>query len=179
MTMRIGVNDQGGDEGSFACAGLSKYPSIPVVIGIGGQAAVINGIPQGCCTLYLIGHRGGENHEGGIITYPGPRTGLPEDKSIPILPDENLERRLNHKFFVENCCKDCVINMITCGGDNLGLGHQNRQEIADTTGCTVCGTVLKHDTVDNPILAPGYPGNYWVYSCNKPRFGPFRGDGTY
>ncbi len=173
VTGRIGVDAQGGNLGCFSDGGLYLY-SIPVKIGATDQEQVIGGIEKGCCTLYLIAHRGGKDNEGGAITFPAPDSGIPGDQRIPILPDEAFEKRLNHKFFVENCCKDCVINLVTCGGDNTVRGERIRQEIADTTGCTVCGTFKKIDSPGYPVLSPDY-ANPWIYACKPPRIGPARG----
>jgi RHS repeat-associated protein len=133
-----------------------------VTIGAGSQTDVLNGIDRDCCTLYLIGHRGGEAHEGGIVTYPpGGR--------VEILPDPDFETKLRNKF-AHNGCIECVINIVSCGDYDHPIwgpiGSQRRKDMANQTGCTVCGS--KHSThIHRPILNPCAPGA-WEYTCEKP-----------
>jgi hypothetical protein len=177
--MRIGQDKKEIDQGSFPSGGLVDMIGVNnVVIGATNQDDVIGGISSGCCTLFLIGHRGGVAREGGIVTHPDPYADLmPPKNYVGILPDDVFERRLNHKFFGSarnggNCCKDCVINLVTCGGDegdNYAQGQIVRQQIADTTGCKVCGSRKQPPKLNNPILSPLYAGG-WEFDCEEPGF---------
>ena len=156
VTMNTDELDGGGIMIPFPDPGIAFSPCPGnLKCGAGSQQDILDAMDDKCCTLYLYGHRGGKRHEGGIITYiPGP-------KRIDILPDDPgqaFEERLKKKFS-ENCCKDCVINLVTCGGDDLALGRQNRRKIAANTGCIVCGTVgLKHNELPVRIVLPNpYP----------------------
>lgn len=153
------------DHGGGAIGDCGLYGAIPdknLWMGVDDQEDVLEVMGNGCCTLYLIGHRGGKEREGGIVTYPFPSE---PDKVLEILPDPDFEEKLKEKF-KQNCCKSCVINIVTCGGENLKDGKTRRKQIAINTGCTVCGSLellpLHKDSLSLRSCMP------WRYSCESP-----------
>jgi hypothetical protein len=122
----------------------------------------------GCCTLYLMGHRGGETHQGGIVTYPDPDN---PHEAVEILPNDDFEKELRKIF--EGRCKRCVINIVTCGGTNnpafVQQGKEWRKQIANNTGCKVCGSACKDHFPEYWPLDPCKSGNFkWEYECEVP-----------
>lgn len=92
-----------------------------------------------CCTIYLIGHRGGEIPNTGVTTYP--EEDLSNGKiGVPILPNQELEQYLSLIFLVfksiGKCC-DCAINIVACAKDDWEH-RQTRRKIAKNTNCWVC-----------------------------------------
>jgi hypothetical protein len=173
-----GVTMQTG-EGVFGDGGLGTVIGDDRVFsGASSQDEIIAAIPSDCCTLYLIGHRGNPPREGGIGTRR-PTVGNPDvdHEIIPILPDPWFGSRLRDKFFGApelggNCCKECVINLVTCGGDTpegIILGDIRRQHIANTTGCKVCGTATTCPPISNaPVLLMSNPAG-WNWRCKLPQ----------
>lgn len=95
-----------------------------------------------CCTIYICGHQGGDKGNlGGIYTYG-------EDKQPyfifgPKAKDEDEAKF--RKAFEDAGCADCVINIFACGGATYNKEERekvrkNWQDIADITGCKVCGS---------------------------------------
>lgn len=144
--------------------------------GAGSQEEVLAGITNGCCTLYLFGHRGGEVNEGGIVTYPVPNMPeIPKDQPIPILPSKNgFEERLKQRLLGAkaqggNCCSKCVINIVSCGDILNPQGKRVRKEIAKDTGCTVCGSTSKVCGSDRiGIITSFDPNTAWQFDCEDP-----------
>ena len=83
-----------------------------------------------CCEVFFIGHRGGPTNPGGIVSYCN-------GEKHKILPDHAFSEAMR-KAFVKNC-RTCKINVVACGAatteQSAGL-----QDLANRTGCTVCGT---------------------------------------
>jgi RHS repeat-associated protein len=90
-----------------------------------------------CCDIMLVGHRGGKENPGGIITTC---SGTPGGTAVTtrILPDAELELDLAVSF-LKNCKNGCTITISTCN-DGAAIEKATRQVIANRTGCKVCGT---------------------------------------
>ena len=123
-----------------------------------------------CCTMHLIGHCGAfDDHgapvnPGGISSYPPP-----DNERVTILPDPTCESSLRSAF--EANCTDCVINIVTCSGPSYPGRKEVRKQIANRTGCTVCGSTDFVPINDNekpldPCKSNAY--NPWQYECEEP-----------
>lgn len=119
-----------------------------------------------CCSLYTIGHRGGPPNEGGTVSFPG-------GNKSKILPNPKLEAAM--KAAMKNC-GPCAINVVACGDINDPKGRSRRQEMANRTGCIVCGSVDVHEiginqTLGEPFPNPNFPDETaqpWKHSCEVP-----------
>lgn len=110
------------------------------------QQQILNWVNDNkCCTLYLLGHRGGKGNEGGIVTYP---FAAPKDKEkVTILPDPAFDAALGTALKTLGC-NSCAINLVTCGSDPTDKktkgfyekGQKIREDMASATGCVVCGS---------------------------------------
>ena len=130
-----------------------------------------------CCSLYTVGHRGGDQNPGGTVTFPDPDN--PEEP-VKIFPHEEMEAVLR-ELFLDNC-EFCVINIYACNElIPAEEERERRKEIAERTNCRVCGSVgmvqppdprapYPHHTVGDPsgdgtVIT-------WPHSCEEPRGGP-------
>ena len=95
---------------------------------------------NGCCTLYTFGHQGG-----GDVGNVGGTTSFPNGHDAPVFIIPSTNHKGKHKDFFEllfSHCDNCFLNIVACGGDSEE--HQStRQNVADKTGCTVCGSTDK------------------------------------
>jgi len=95
-----------------------------------------------CCTLYIIGHQGGnDGNPGGAWAYDTKEVfvkGKWKNKGKAFLPNLAIEQKLA-ELFRENC-GGCAINIYTCGGTTKAH-RKTRKDIAKRTGCFVCGSV--------------------------------------
>lgn len=142
--------------------------------GAENEQDMLDAVTPSCCTLYMIGHRGGGENEGGIVTYPG--GGSKKDIIIGYgsiwdqIGSWGLGARLRNKFFGRGCpCKDCVIHLVTCGGDNVQQGDVWRAQLANDTGCTVCGSKKWINFSGDFLINSPYPGkSQYEPHCVKP-----------
>jgi len=144
----------------------------------------------GCCTLFVIGHQGGDlrpPNKGGAVSYPDPMN--PKDPAYIFGKDTADFEGLLNEAFADNRCDHCVINIVTCGGTTKEH-RKRRKEIAKRTGCLVCGstrtinvggndktccTLGEADTVKYPdfsdpdeITTGTRPRPRWPYECELP-----------
>ena len=144
---------------------------------------------RNCCTLYIIGHQGGDISEefggpnmGGVTSYPDAKDSekpviiLPTRDYEGISPNNTFESELRH---ILNCDEGCVINLFACGSHSIE-NWLTRQKIADRTGCTVCGatdtTYPGEKTFVDPPVISGLPDRspelgqpkQWIPRCNDP-----------
>lgn len=94
-----------------------------------------------CCTLYTFGHQGGQGNAGGAVSYPAGRPPIiifPRHDLVNTWFDYDYDVKLGDTL-KSNCKKRCYINIVACGGTSED--HvRTRQQIANQTGCTVCGS---------------------------------------
>jgi len=147
--------------------------------GISSPQELIDLVEDGvCCSLWLVGHTSRSNY-GKVYTFPesggDPNNALAT--AVQILPATNSAFYAQLKqAFAQNGCTNCAINLITCGHPSA-TGASIRQQIADDTGCLLCGTDskekqnLEHVTTD-PCKPHGESGfKHWPYKCYPPKNG--------
>jgi RHS repeat-associated protein len=131
-----------------------------------------------CCTLYLIGHQGGDYQNwGGVVSYPTAETTKPNI----ILPNSVLEAGLKEHFkppgfFKPPRCNACAINIVACGGATPGdrdagspKHKATRKAIARNTGCMVCGSTRNIHIGVRDSLGECAPGiTPWPHECEPP-----------
>jgi RHS repeat-associated protein len=146
----------------FPDPGFAGRLDVPPLYGAKTEQEILKYIRDNkCCSVWMFGHRGGIENPGGIITYG------PNGQRIVLLPGsfgENLAAA-----FADNECDYCTINLYTCQTGTADVAPGIRKEIAESTGCVVCGTRSGWATALEPGLEPCTkcdPG--WVYSCELP-----------
>jgi hypothetical protein len=122
-----------------------------------------------CCELVMLGHRGGDDNYGGIISDCSfdPKIG----GRARVLPDPSLEFELK-KHFDEKCKKPkrCKIWIGACSS---AVFRAEPERLANYLGCIVCGTFkvcqASYYTSECKTAPPGYPwprldeaGEPWV-----------------
>ncbi len=173
--------DHGGEPNRRWPPEATEAGDVTFIGGVSSPQQVIDFVRKNkCCSLYLIGHRGGPVNEGGIVTYPDPSN---RDASVTILPNSDLQQQLAAAFR-ENC-KQCAINIVSCGDANDPAGRKFRKGLAEQTGCIVCGSTrtiaIGYDCTLRDVPCPSRWGNVfgepvviterWPHSCEVPSRG--------
>ena len=133
-----------------------------------------------CCSVYTFGHQGSglpTPNFGGTVAFP-----YPDDLGFPeyIFPNPEFEYDLSEVFESNGCDGHCAINIFACC-KNKPVARAIRQQIANRTGCIVCGS--KNELVStNPLsdnvcttAGPYHPDDFafdrppnWRYECALP-----------
>ena len=118
-----------------------------------------------CCSLYTFGHQGGnDDNPGGAITQP-----KENGRIITLFPNTEVHGPLEEAFKDNGCEGKCAINIVACGACS-DAHTKNRQQIANETGCLVCGSTEKIDFTEraNPQCTLGEPGTYTIRGLDGP-----------
>jgi hypothetical protein len=86
-----------------------------------------------CSQVILMGHRGGPDYPGGIGTADAEGVGR-----VDVFPSDDFDSKMRNAISKAKS-HSCRIYIYACGTDDPE-GVQRQQALANTTGCTVCGT---------------------------------------
>jgi RHS repeat-associated protein len=159
------------------------------LLNVGSRQQIIDFLRgRNCCSLYIIGHQGGDIHPpygqpnfGGAVAYPDIQDPKKPVIILPTLDSEGVSREGSFEAELEenlDCAEGCAINLMSCGEDRIE-NFLTRQKIADRTGCTVCGSNKTispggEQFVDPPTPQPDVAGfdrrnaEQWMPNCNDP-----------